>query len=155
MKMLKKIDRLSAVSICLLLSGAAVAQSRFSYSMDGSEVTDSRTSLIWQRCSAGQTWRGSTCTGTASMFTHEAALAYAQTQIGWRLPNVKELSSLVDKTKSNPTIDSTAFPAVALSWYWSSSPFVGHSSLAWLISFGSGDTTYEYRISSFPVRLVR
>jgi len=44
----------------------------------------------------GQTWAnaGSSCTGTASTYTHEQAPAYAKTQTGWRLPNVKELASL-------------------------------------------------------------
>jgi len=138
MTILKKISRLSGVATCVLLSGAAMAQSRFSYNVDGAEVTDSRTGLVWQRCSAGQAWSGSTCTGTTSAFTHEAALAYAQTQTGWRLPNVKELSSIADKTKSNPAIDSTAFPATVVDWYWTSSPYVGIAGYAWSVFFDYG-----------------
>jgi hypothetical protein len=155
MTILKKISRLSGVAACVLLSGAAMAQSRFSYSVDGAEVSDSRTGLVWQRCSAGQAWSGSTCTGTASTFTHEAALAYAQTQTGWRLPNVKELSSIADKTKSNPAIDSTAFPATVSGWYWSSTPYVGGPSNAWYVYFGNGVVYINYRYGNDYVRLVR
>ncbi|MBH2009218.1 MAG: DUF1566 domain-containing protein [Xanthomonadaceae bacterium] len=156
MKILKKISRLSGVVACFLLSGAVMAQSRFSYSADGAEVTDSRTGLVWQRCSAGQAWSGSTCTGTASTFTHEGALAHAQSQAGWRLPNVKELSSLSDKTKSNPAIDSTAFPATDSSSCWSSSPYVGSADYAsWVVDFQFGYVIGDYRNGYGHVRLVR
>ncbi|MCX8521150.1 MAG: DUF1566 domain-containing protein, partial [Rhodoferax sp.] len=69
------------------------------FNQNGAEVTDRRTGLVWARCSLGQSWNGSTCTGTASTHTHEQALAQAQTAnvggaSGWRLPNVKELASL-------------------------------------------------------------
>jgi hypothetical protein len=151
----KKISRLSGVAACILLSGAAMAQSRFSYSIDGAEVSDSRTGLVWQRCSAGQAWSGSTCIGTASTFRHEGALAYAQSQAGWRLPNVKELSSIADKTKSNPAIDSTAFPETVSSWYWSSSPYVALTHYAWGVYFGRGDVEDAYRGDHYHVRLVR
>lgn len=156
MTILKKISRLSGVAACVLLSGAVMAQSRFSYSVDGAEVSDSRTGLVWQRCSAGQAWSSSTCTGTARTFTHEAALAYTQTQTGWRLPNVKELSSIVDKTKNNPAIDRTAFPATPSAHYWSSSPYAGSASDAWFVGFGYGSVDFfNYDIVNVHVRLVR
>lgn len=33
------------------------------FTLNGTEVTDQRTGLIWKRCSEGQGWSGSTCTG--------------------------------------------------------------------------------------------
>lgn len=154
MTILKKISRLSGVAACVLLSGVVMAQSRFSYSADGAEVTDSRTGLVWQRCSAGQAWSGGTCTGTASPFTHEAALAYTQSQVGWRLPNVKELSSIIS-TQSKPTIDGTAFPATVADWYWSSSPNMGGAERAWVVYFGNGLVRDYARNNVSRVRLVR
>jgi hypothetical protein len=127
----------------------------------GAEVTDQRTGLTWQRCSAGQSWSGSTCTGTATGHTHEAALALAkaanpsQTANGWRLPNVKELASLADKGCQSPAIDSTAFPATPSNWFWSSSPYVGDSSNAWVVSFDNGYVNSNARGGSGHVRLVR
>lgn len=144
----------------MLLVGAfcastAQAQARFSYSTNGSEVTDSKTSMIWQRCSAGQSWSGSTCTGTATVYTHESALSYAQTQTGWRLPNVKELSSLVDRTVVNPSIDSVAFPATPANYYWSASPYVGGAGRARVVYFRDGGVKNFTRDQNLQVRLVR
>lgn len=129
---------------------------------NGAEVTDTRTGLIWQRCSAGQSWRGSTCKGRVGIYTPEQALAYAKTQnttdsvTGWRLPNVKELSSLADRGCQEPAIDSTVFPATTSDYlYETSSPFVSHSGTAWGIwgvGFGGGTVGAT---SDGAVRLVR
>ncbi len=121
-------------------------------------MTDTRTGLVWQRCSAGQSWSGGTCSGSAATYTHEAALAYAQSQSGWRLPNVKELASLADRSRHDPdpAIDTDAFPGTPSDWFWSSSPYAGDAGNAWLVSFG-----YVYSIDGFSrsnylhVRLVR
>ena len=128
----------------------------------GLEVTDSQTGLVWQRCSVGQSWNGSTCTGNASSYTYEGALAYAKIQnttdsvTGWRLPNVKELASLADKGCQNPAIDRTAFPATPSSWYWTSSTYAGNSQLAWAVDFLNGYFGYNYgRGNYLRVRLVR
>jgi hypothetical protein len=135
-------------------------QVRYSYSVDGTEVTDRKTGLVWQRCSAGQSWSATTtCTGTAATYTHEAALSFAKTQTGWRLPNVKELSSITDKTRSNPAIDVTAFPATPSYVYWTSTPFAGDALSAWCVNFYLGNVNYCHRngLSSYAyhVRLVR
>lgn len=121
----------------------------------GAEVTDQRTGLVWARCSVGQSWDGSTCNGSASTFIQEGALAHAQAQSGWRLPNVKELASLADKGCANPAIDSTAFPSTPSGWYWSSSPTVGTSSRAWNVDFGNGNVNDNDRVNPYAVRLVR
>ncbi|MFZ2990944.1 DUF1566 domain-containing protein [Ideonella sp.] len=130
---------------------------RYEVLAGGAEVRDTRTGLVWARCSVGQAWSGSTCTGSATGFTHEAALAFASTQSGWRLPNRRELSSLADKGCLNPAIDGAAFPSTPSSIYWSSSPYVGNASSAWYVSFSyGGDVNDSGRLnSSFAVRLVR
>ncbi len=151
-----QIARSLFVAACIFVSCNALAQSRFSYGADGAEVIDSKTGLIWRRCSVGQTWSGGTCTGTASTFTQEGALVHAQSQAGWRLPNVKELSSIVNRTKDRPTIDDTAFPATVSSWYWSSSPYAYNVIAAWYVDFMVGGTGTSYRGGAdFYVRLVR
>jgi hypothetical protein len=132
----------------------------FVISSDGNEVTDQKTGLIWRRCSEGMAWNGSTCAGTASTFTHEAALQYAATQanstgIAWRLPNIKELASIADISRSNPAIDPAAFPATPTNSFWSSSPNVGYGTDAWYVHFSYGYTHYDYRYRSYHVRLVR
>lgn len=132
------------------------------FTLSGAEVTDTSTGLTWRRCSAGQAWSGSTCTGTASAHSHEAALALAKqansstSVTGWRLPHVKELASLADKGCQNPAIDSTAFPATPGTWFWSSSPHVGVASNAMDVSFYDGYVYISYRRGDVSaVRLVR
>lgn len=139
----------------LLLISVAAQADRYSYSGDGSQVTDSKTGLVWQRCVAGMSWSGTTCTGTATTYTHEAALAYAKTQTGWKLPNVKELGSIVDRTRSNPAIDITAFPATPAGYTWSASPFAGGSNSAWYVYFNDGLVVSNGRDYTYYVRLVR
>jgi hypothetical protein len=135
---------------------------RYTVSADGQEVTDNQTMLIWRRCSEGMSWNGTTCAGTASGFTHEAALQRAAVQanstgIAWRLPNVKELFSIADISLNNPAIDPTAFPATPGYDFWSSSPYVGDSYDApWNVDFGNGAMFNQYfRSNTFYVRLVR
>ena len=128
---------------------------RFVYQAGGAEVRDSRTGLVWARCSVGQTWVGTDCAGTVSFLTHEAALAYANTQTGWRLPSRRELSSLADKGCVSPAIDRTAFPSTATSVYWSTSPFVGNANGAWGVYFNSGLVLDYSRDLNAAVRLVR
>jgi len=141
---------------CVLSTASAQAQSRYSYSTDGSEVTDSQTGLVWRRCAEGMAWSGSTCSGTTATYSHEQALARARTQAGWRLPSVKELGSIVDRSRSNPAIDVAAFPATSSSWFWSSSPYAGNANRAWFVYFGHGHVDPgAHRIDNFAVRLVR
>ena len=126
------------------------------FAANGAEVADGQTGLVWARCSVGQSWSGSACTGTASSHTHEQALALAKAATGWRLPNVKELASLADKGCQSPSIDSAAFPNTSSSWYWTSSPSVGDASYAWVVNFHDGNNVFgSVRGDSSEVRLVR
>lgn len=136
-----KLATLLLSAACVLTIAPAQAQSRYSYSTDASEVTDSQTGLVWRRCTEGMAWSGGTCTGTATAYTHEAALARAKTQTGWRLPNVKELASIVDRSRMNPAIDPAVFPATSTGWYWSSSPYAADSGYAWAVGFDYGVVT--------------
>jgi hypothetical protein len=159
-----KTSKLAALYFtCLLciMSYTAAAQP-FVISVDGSEVTDQKTGLIWRRCSEGMVVSGGTCTGTATTFTNELALARAKevsslTAIPWRLPNVKELSSIADKSLSNPAIDATAFPATPSNLFWSSSPVVGTPYASWYVYFLDGYVTGPGYTRDWPghVRLVR
>ncbi len=142
--------------VCIASFGQAQAQARYTYSDNGTEVTDVQAGLVWRRCSEGQIWGSGTCSGTATGFTHEQALAYAKNQAGWRVPNVKELSSLVDTGRFNPAIDGNAFPLTPSTLYWASSPDVRLPSLAWTVDFGIGGVVSSNRYSpTVLLRLVR
>lgn len=110
---------------------------------NGTEVKDTKTGLIWARCSIGQDWDGANCVGTAEPMHHEQALAYARGQADWRLPDVKELSSLVDRGCKAPAIDTKVFPNTPGTLYWTTTPMTGNVSKVWVVEFNSGRTTYE------------
>ena len=106
--------------------------SRYQLLNDNTEVKDTQTGLIWQRCSLGQTWSGTSCTGTAATYNWTNALQTAKNMgNNWRVPNVKELDSLVEEACFNAAINETFFPATqTYNHYWSSSPYANDSSAA-------------------------
>jgi hypothetical protein len=58
---------------------------------------------------------------------------------GYRLPTVKELLTIVDFSKSNPAIDSNAFPNTPAVAFWTATPLAGSPpTSAWFISFDDG-----------------
>ena len=132
--------------------------SRFTVN-DDQTVTDRVTGLIWRRCSEGQS--GSDCnTGTATTFTWQDALATASAstfagQNDWRLPNVKELLSIVEYACFAPAINPTVFPNAPGLNTWSASPQNNVPNDARFVSFRSGLADSGSRDSNFRVRLVR
>lgn len=140
---------------CLLASAGALAQSRYTFSRDGGEVTDRQTGLTWRRCAEGMTWNGTVCTGAPTQFTFDNAQVHLQSQKGWRIPDVKELDSLVDRTRSNPAIDVAAFPGTVSRWHWTSSPYAGNPSTAWVVDFTYGSIYDSFKGFSLALRLVR
>jgi hypothetical protein len=60
-------------------------------------VTDSKTGLMWMRCSLGQTWNGTTCVGEAKKYDWYTASELMVKFAGysdWRLPTIQELYDL-------------------------------------------------------------
>lgn len=102
-------------------------------------VTDLGATLMWQQCSAPST--ETNCTISPSLYNWDNALAYCNgltlaNYTNWRLPNVKELHSLIDVTKTTaPSINTFIFPDTQSAYYWSSTTSVGTSSYAWYVDF--------------------
>jgi hypothetical protein len=134
------------------------------YTVHGSTgtVTDTITGLMWQLCSQGQAGDGCTA-GSATAHTWQAAFKLATTANtnkiagynDWRLPNIKELTSLAALDRYNPAINLTAFPNTPSADFWSSSPYAFLSNHAWLVNFYNGSGYYDDRDSNHHVRLVR
>ena len=131
----------------VLFSGACVIAGDFTDNGDGT-VTDGNTGLMWQQGEAGKmNWEGAiTCCEDLSLAD------YAD----WRLPNVKELRSIVDDRLYNPAIDKIYFPDALASSYWSSTTFAYDSSYAWYVDFYAGNV-YNYidKTYGYDVRCVR
>ncbi|MEO6423080.1 MAG: DUF1566 domain-containing protein [Candidatus Nitrotoga sp.] len=140
-------------------SGAQI-QSRYVISAEGDEVADSKTGLVWRRCPEGMTASSSGCNGVAAAYTWEQSLALANDAAlasgkSWRLPDVKELSSIVDASFGNPAIDTNAFPGTPATPFWSASPVENNSSKAWYVMFYGGFMNTYVCGGKLQVRLVR
>ncbi|RFC31680.1 MAG: Protein of unknown function (DUF1566) [Candidatus Nitrotoga sp. SPKER] len=130
---------------------------RFIISEDGTEVTDNKTGLIWRRCAEGMTASIDGYTGIPGVYNLEDALALAKSQAkatgkAWRLPKVEELSSIVDMSRRDPSIDTDVFPGTPGSPFFTASP---DGALSWFVSFYVGKVFSEYSEVPNHVRLVR
>jgi len=116
-------------------------------------VLDDNSSLMWQACSAGQL--GIDCSGTAIRYSWQDAKAYCEesddsNHSDWRLPNVRELHSLIDYTRYNPAVDKIAFPQTRSDLYWSSTPIEGYPDHAWYVDFRYGHTKFDRGTELLP-----
>jgi len=73
----------------------------------------------------------------------------------WRVPNTQELMSIVDNSRTNPSIDINYFPNTISSSFWSASPNASYTSRAWVVNFYDGSSDFGNRNVSRYVRLVR
>jgi Protein of unknown function (DUF1566)/Repeat of unknown function (DUF5648) len=146
-----------------LVRGSATTGVRFTvstipYGSDAANnvVNDAWTGLQWRRCEEGRIWNGNACSGNASGMSHEAAMLHSRQRANWRLPNIKELSSLVVLTAtSGARIDATAFPGAAAANLWSSSPYTTSSDYSWIVNFSNGAVDGYPRMNATGIRLVR
>ena len=120
------------------------------------EIKDTFTGLIWQRCSIGQTWNGTTCTGEATKHTWQDALIQVKAMgAGYRVPNIKELTSIVEFQCAGPAINLHNFPNTLPNGYWSSSPHSHGKTYGWYVQFNYGHPNDSYKHVKQYVRAVR
>ena len=141
---------------------ASTPDSQLQDNGDGT-ITDTKTGLIWKQCLEGQS--GSDCaSGSVETFTWQQALQRAQTVnssggfagfSNWRLPTIKELSSLVEHQCVDPAINLTRFPNASNHWLWSSSAVAGLTLSAWGVYFNYGNPGWDVKGGNNQLRLVR
>ena len=121
-----------------------------------------KTGLTWKRCAEGQSWDSvnKTCTGTATSHRWSAVLNLAGG--GWRLPNINELRSIIERRNWNPAINTTVFPSApgAFFWsaspcFWSASPCAPDAGYVWDVGFYYGNDFAHDAGNNYAVRLVR
>ncbi|MBL0708396.1 MAG: caspase family protein [Sulfurimonas sp.] len=118
-----------------------------SYTKNSSNtVKDNYTGLIWQK------------TGSSSEMNLYNAKNYCSnlSQDGysnWRLPTIKELRYLADRSTYMPAIDTKYFKSEN-SFYWTSSEYKGASSEAFIVAFGTGRDFQINKSDDYNVRCV-
>ena len=114
--------------------------SRFTDHGDGT-VTDNCTGLMWQKRTADVNSDGQS-TVADSLPWCNALIFCINLGLGghddWRLPNVRELESIVDYGRVGPAID-PVFSAIS-GRYWSSTSIESSPEGAWLVEFFGGGT---------------
>ena len=114
-------------------------------------ITDNVTGLEWV---ANPTAAGVGGTYSwADAITACEGLTYAG-HSDWRLPNVKELQSIVDFSRVGPAIDTTYFTSQS-DLYWSSTTVADGAGFAWRVHFSNGGVYLGGKTSAFYVRPVR
>jgi len=121
-------------------------------SKKGGIVTDSITKLQWQDDAVGE------------KLIWKAAIAQCEAlDLGgyadWRLPNIKELSSIIDDTRHTPAVTLVFQNTATDDYYWSSTTDAGNTSYVFGVEFNYGELerawTQQYRGTGNYVRCVR
>ena len=124
-------------------------------------VLDRVTGLTWKRCVEGLS--GSDCgVGSPILMNWSDALSQAAASSfagfkDWRIPNSKELESLVEVACYAPAINAKVFPNDPSSSAWASSPDASaRYNTAWYVNFLGGDSRSLGReYGNHSLRLVR
>lgn len=149
--------------------GARSDPNRYRYDNAEAIVTDTYTGLVWQRCPVGSSLDDNStaenaaddrCDATgATSVTWQAALqrSVLDTTAGrsdWRVPNLKELESIVEPTCSRPALDTALFPRNAASFLWSSTPDPLNGAAALSLDVSAGESASTLKTATADVLLV-
>ncbi len=126
----------------LKLEQKLFTNSEFKY-VDGN-VFDPITGLTWQQCSRGQTQVKEACVNDAKVSTFSSAKKYCLAlkpikRRRWRLPEVEELHTLVQKENGiDAKIDATFFPTTPAEVFWTQTPYWDKKAVM-AVDFDSGN----------------
>ena len=145
--------------------GVAWPNPRFTDNNNGT-VTDNLTGLVWLKnayCKEitpygfGTLRWADALTRVKSLASGTCGLTDSSTDGQWRLPNRKELQSLLAHSRRSPALpDGHPFSDVQADDYWSSSTYAGNPDEAWHISLGDGSMYYSNKsYNSYNVLPVR
>lgn len=140
-----------------LLKGAAWPNPRFTDNGNGT-VSDNLTGLVWLKnanCFGAKSWANAL--DSANTLTSGACgLSDGSTAGSWRLPNRKELLSIVDRSKSSPALPAGhPFSGVQTGNYWSSTTNVSQTTAAWFLNASIGYLASINKSNTYAVLPVR
>lgn len=131
--------------------------------VDGGYLVDRATGLMWQRCPLGFQWLNSSCQtesnlsgGTDWQSALKAAAGAAHGEYDdWRLPNIKELETIVDRSCWDPAVSGILFPSTPSALFWTSSPDAVRPDVAAVVDFSKGAHRGLKKTNFALIRLVR
>ena len=129
----------------------SASQPSYTYNSDGT-TTDSRTGLMWLK--DANTYNSGTSQTWESALSGCESFTYAN-YTDWRLPNIRELESIVNAQNSSPAINTTYFTNTQSGYYWSSTTYVPDTTYAWYVPFSSGYVGANGKANNYYVRPVR
>jgi hypothetical protein len=142
--------------------GVAWPTLRFIDNQNGT-VTDNLTGLIWMKNASNvgadgfglKTWADA-LSAANGLHTGQYGLTDGSQAGDWRLPNVRELQSLVDYGRSAPAFPAGhPFTGVQAWYYWSSTTYEDGTLNAWDVGFNDGGLYRNGKTSSYYVWCVR
>jgi|GEM_PF-1195634 len=115
---------------------------------DMSVVGDEVTGLMWQRSVANE-----------FVTFDDAQRRCDQLKLAgfddWRLPSRIELVSLLDMSRTQPSINVSTFPDAPSEWFWTSTVDAAHPGSAWFVYFYAGYPKTDEKSNRFEFRCVR
>ena len=118
------------------------------FDIHDSTVVDKLTGLEWMRFPSADSMNWENALERAQTFVYDA-------KSDWRLPNVKELESLNDETRTHPSLDENIFPGIGSRKYWTSTSLPNQATQAWFMDTNFGVVSHDLKTLNNYVLLVR
>lgn len=135
------------------------ASERFKLVMGGAAVLDKETGLVWEKSPSTELYTWDWSGSNAGYYCSNKVVGG---RIGWRLPALHELASLVDRSVSGSSVPGSPilpsghpFNNVQSSHYWSATTDANNTTYAWDVYFDGGDVNHSNKSEVSYVWCVR
>lgn len=142
-------------------AGIEWPEPRFTDNGDGT-ITDNLTGLMWLKdggCLKKKKWSNSL--DTIAYFNNNPGyyncIEYTANYSDWRLPDVREIESLINYGVPDSTewLNSQGFVNLSRFYYWSSTTHQANSRYAWMIKMSNGRRERDFKFNRYYILPVR